>query len=158
MAEDLYALTLDDVNTFRELVADYKNRKTTRPSYAYDIDDFAGTAPQTYLVRAPKGGIPGINQNTTGTGTTALGDDVISSADCQVYYKDNINNILHPVKSKKLSVCNYSTNEIPQLSWCLVTRDAYGTWYAITGGGSNSSGITVIASCDNSGNLIVTTG
>lgn len=157
MAEDLYALTLDDVNTFKELVAEYKNRKTTRPSYAYDIDDFAGTAPQVYLVRAPKDGISGINQNTTGTGTHGLGDDVVYTAECQVYYKDNITNVLHPVEGKTLWVTNFSTTSINPYVWILVTRDAYNTWYAITAG-SSGGGIIIQASCDNSGNLVIVTG
>lgn len=139
MAEDLYALTLDDVNTFKELVTEYRNRKTTRPVYESDVDDYAGTAPQTYIVRAPKGGIAGINQNTTGTGTPALWDDSISDAECQVYYKDSITGVLHPVEGKTLIVNNPSLNSIAEYSWVLVTRDAYNDWYAISVVGVSSS-------------------
>lgn len=84
-----------------------------------------------YVARAPINGIPALDVNTTGTGTTALGDDEPGYADCEIYQLMTTDD---PPRLRStgftLRVYNLQNLTIPPNQWVTVTRDEYGTWWA----------------------------
>lgn len=141
MAQEIYGLTLGDVNFLKMLKRAHEGGRQNPPSsrLGNDIFDEPPQAPETYIALVPEDGIPAAEGDPdfitgTGTGTDLVLDyrqgDRPGSATCQIYRI--INGVLESCDFTKL-VWNLSGSAITQ-KWMTVVRDKFGNWLAQVGG------------------------
>lgn len=83
----------------------------------------------SYIIRAPSGGIPATEENTTGTGTTPSTDDYPGRAVCRVYKLTSASGVYRLSQTSIYkTVFNLHGVDIPQGTKCLISRDGYGYW------------------------------
>lgn len=132
MAKKLTVLTPDDADVLRELVRDWRGRKRSQVRSPGGLDDFP--APECYVAKTPAGGIPGLDDNTGGTGT---GTGVHpGAADCQIWrIVDPASNDpwMEDVTGTERRVYNVSDSPIYGNVWIPVERDKMGFWLALGG-------------------------
>jgi|SRR5579884_116424 hypothetical protein len=85
------------------------------------------TAPEVYAALTPSGGIPAINFEGTGTGS----GNCPGSAVCEIYRFLNPTTTCDLLPQKFSKTVHNLGSAIPGHSWILVTRDKYGTWWAV---------------------------
>lgn len=136
MAE-IYWLSANDRQSLKELLREHerRSRNTTGRIGAQDIEHQEYMTPEVYVARTPAGGIPALDENTTGTSTTALGDDVPGYAECDIYRiiddeTGGDNPVLKPVEELSKRVHNLSIFPIDEYQLIQVIRDKFGNWYA----------------------------
>ncbi len=127
MAGELYALTAED----RAMVQDALRRLTAmsrttsgRPDASRnDRDDI--TAPEVYIAKTPRGGIPPLTCDgcLTGTGTNI----VAGSAMCPIWRVLDGGNV-RLVYGQFKRVYNIGFSAVPGNAFTTVERDKYGTW------------------------------
>jgi hypothetical protein len=139
MAQDIYGLTLADVNFLKALKRAHDGNRQNPPSarLGYDGFDDAPQAPEVYIALVPGGGIPaneGDPELLPGTGSELdyQQGDMPGYADCQIYRI--IGGVLQSCDFTK-RVYNLTASAIDQ-GWITVVRDKFGNWIAQTGGGT----------------------
>ena len=134
----------------RELTAVVEQiRRQLRSVPGRDVGEFdLDGAPETYLALTPSAGIaaldPGASETGTGTSTAAY-DDAPGFAECRVFRVNGYGAaaVLQPVDGLTRDVYNVSEDEIAGDTWILVTRDKFGTWFALKGGAGAGDTIAV---------------
>lgn len=153
---DVFAFSEDDARLLRQLIERERRQvqnTRNRPAPLADIPQ----APDVFVVKAPDGGIPALDAEAgTGTGTGTLGYP--GSAICTIYTAREVGGYTKLVRRTNFEkrVYNMSEATIPEGSWCLITRDKSGTWWAVPaavsegGGGGDpaSDGSTVTVQLD----------
>ena len=126
MAEKGYLLSNADREVLRKVVAEVVGATRNAPDRSrYDLDETP--APEFYICRTPKDGIP-----ARSTESPSLDDDAIYSAECQVYRHSGADlGILEPVDGLLLNVFNLSDTIIDGETWIVVQRDKFGKWYTL---------------------------
>lgn len=86
MAERRFFLNEEDAFLFREMKEWFRANVRSHTARPYDPPG-PGKAPDVLVVRVPAGGVSGLDENLTGTGTgTVLADDMADYADCEAYH------------------------------------------------------------------------
>lgn len=152
-----YILDDSDVAILKEMLAAYKNRRTTPPRYPAEEPD--PTAPETYIALTPTTGIPasfGLDITGTGTGmSTAVGAG-LGEAECNIYRVLDIGGIKE-LEDTGLTetVINLSTTDIDGSTVISINRDKFGDWLTNgVGGGSADSAEMIRLTGDSSGDLL----
>ncbi len=129
-----------DVEVIRGLVRSEMDRRLNAEVQFRQKDLYS--APEVYVARAPSGGIPALDDGSTGTGTGALNDDVLGYAECRVYKIEGFGGTADfvPVDGLVRTVYNPTTTAIDGNAWVTIVRDKFGQWLvAGAGGGGGSS-------------------
>lgn len=128
-----------EVAILREVVADKLNSRQNPPvrfgtENSWDEGE-DHQAPETYIALAPEAGIPPLSP-PSGTGSASFGSgDVPGSALCDIYQLAR--GVLLPIDYQQ-RVYNLSASTIEH-GWILVTREKFGHWLAIVGGGGGGT-------------------
>src|SRR5262245_56996082 len=130
MPDTVYVLTAADVEVLRDMARAYRNRRiNTRREGADDIDHQEMLGVSIYAARTPAGGIPGADFGITGTASGSLSDNVVGSADCDIYRVVRLRGgldgtgtgstvpLLEPIANVSRTVYNLST--------CAIEGDRY---------------------------------
>lgn len=130
MAEPIRTLSDDDIRILREMVNAHRNRGVTETVSRSIRPVPDPQSPDVYIARAPEGGIPGIDENTTGTGSPGWMDDIPGSASCEIYKLSPANGIQ---TLKRLGWYKTVYNFGPAITGSkllIIVRDKFGTWVA----------------------------
>lgn len=141
MADPLYFLDQASRDKLRALLA--RDTARPRPNRTLSVEpDPTWFPPEVYAARAPTGGIPALDRQTTGTGSLDLGDDRPGSATCDTYRIVEVgsSSVLRPVPGLTRKVYNFSVTAVPAYYWVLAVRDKWGRFWAVPGGGTDISG------------------
>lgn len=134
--EPLIGLTAEDHGMLKHLIQQLRaNPGILNTRNRPQIERERNTeASQLYVARTPEDGIPGVITNDIGTAS----DDEPGEATCEIYQVMRYQNpiVLAATAANDRLVYNISTEAIPGDSWIIVAKDAFGTWVAISGGGS----------------------
>lgn len=144
MTKHAYLLSDDDMTVLRGLIRRERDRRVgyhARPA----PEPETGTAPETYIARAPSGGITGLTQTPdtfvgtgsgdidvpTGTGTARM-NVVPGFGTCDIYQiltdpNDGVTQELQPC-GFSLLVYNLATIPVMPHEWIVITRDKFGSW------------------------------
>lgn len=140
----LYQLTEEDVKLLRELHAERKNRRHSKPVVNVAMDDVP--AQEVYLVRVPPEGIPAVDSGAlTGTSATDLADDVFSGTDCYCYRLSETTGKAIPL-NRRIKVHNRGDVAISGDRWATAAKDKWGRWWAQAEPISSIS-FTVVTDC-----------
>ena len=134
---EVVVLSPADAALLREVIQWAKSRRFNtqgRPSHGA-ISHEEMQAPDVYVARTPRGGIPAstINFTATGTGTGSdLVEGPMASAECVIYRADT-GGMVPAIVSQSFTqrVYNLSDVKVPQFKFVLVKRDKWGTWWVI---------------------------
>lgn len=123
----LLNLTDEDLVILRKVISEVMGDRKNFPSQnqLWDLP----TAPEVYVAYVPEGGIPSVDPVGTGSASAEPG-----WAECNIF--QIVEGELQDTESTR-DVYNISDSEIPQ-GWCLVVRDKFGQWIAVTGGGGGA--------------------
>lgn len=139
MADPLYFLNKDDRDHLQQMLTWFKQRRTNLQSRS--PLDLPGRSSDTYIAVVPDiGGIPPLTTPGTGTGTGFFDPDTNRDnpgfAECDIFQVVDIGDGFPTIEPLgfSLTVYNLSRSVIGR-DWILVTRDKFGTWVAISGGG-----------------------
>lgn len=139
--EFIGTLTEDDVRVLKQLIRDVHKLRVN--SQLHDYESGSQSSPETYSA-ITLAEIPALtNVPYTGTATssgTAGEGDTPGSGDC-LLYKINKSTIKMDSLPMRITVYNISTSAIPADTLIIVTRDKFGNWMAVVGGGSGGSRI-----------------
>ncbi len=119
---DGYLLSEED-RAILKLIIEKERSRLISPNYRAPVepDDQFSLGPEVYVAYTPVGGIPA--NPTTGTAS-----DILSSAECEIYRKDE-NGRMELVEGLTKIVYNLSLVDVPELEWVLLKRDKWGTWF-----------------------------
>lgn len=123
-----------DEDTMREMLAmlaDWRQRRTieTVSRSIRPVPD--PQAPEVYVARAPEGGIPGIDENTTGTGSPGWQDDIPGSAVCEIYKLSPVNDV-YTLKRTGFYKTVYNLGAaVDGQALVSAVRDKWGKWWAV---------------------------
>lgn len=132
---DHYLLSGEDRAWIQRLINESVDRTAGLKDHS-GPPDRVSDAPETYVALTPSTGIPALNRSgTTGTDTPdpdAL-DDVPGSAQCNVYRCYSVLGVrrLRRVGQLKRTVLNLGPLALAGNVFVLITRDKFGTWYAL---------------------------
>lgn len=139
---DQFYLTESDVVALRQLVTEWRSGSFNRVGGRDDSGDYADRdrASDVLVVRAPDGGIPALDDNdTTGSGTFDVRDDVPGVALCRVYQMQYSGVVPKMVPTDvDFVVFNSSTTAVPARQFRRVARDRWGTWWVLGGDGGGT--------------------
>ncbi len=160
MADGVF-LTPAEYAVFTRMAAEYTRSRKSKPTRDQigGLDDNDHPAPESYVAFTPDSGIPALDHALlpTGTGTTALGDDVPGAAPCRIFRVlgdwETGDDHMYPVNIFPVTVYNLSDTAIPGNTWIVITRDKAGYWWALAGGGGGS-----VSVCGTPRNMIPGTG
>lgn len=140
MATKINTLGDADVTLLKEMAEWFRRKVRTSKGGVPESQD--QMAPEIYLARTPAGGIPALDEGTTGTGTgTGTGtnnptsDDIPGAALCDIYRVVNSGTSIIKVFTLKALVFNVCTFAVPEYTWITVYRDKFGTWFVPSNGG-----------------------
>jgi hypothetical protein len=123
-----FGLSADDVRWLKALKAKTSGDRYNTPTSHQQEPNLQ--APDTYVVKTPHSGVPGLGVYTTGTGTG--GHDKAGSADnVKIYSVDSITSVLTE-QNFTVTVWNYGAF-VDGDTYVAVTRDKYGKWWILHG-------------------------
>lgn len=135
MAE-IYGLTKSERDFLQRLKTDFEGQRynPAQTRIGFDVYDEGNQAPETYVALVPSGGIPAATNSADGATLDFSQGDKPGQADCEIYKV--VNGGLESIEQNK-PVHNLTATAISQ-SWITATRDKFGNWFAVTGGGGSS--------------------
>lgn len=134
MAKKIIGLGEKSAEKFQEMLRSEHNRPRNTQGRgrdpSRDTEDWLG--PEVYIGRTFQIGIPALDENVTGTGTTKGDDEPGVNDNCQIYQRVTVGGleVLRPIGTTR-RVYNIFPQAIPANSWFLAVRDKFGTWLAV---------------------------
>lgn len=142
MAKAVITISEKDVETIREVVADWRRHRGSPAARGPTHPPAEDQAPDVYIARTPAGGIPAMEPaggsgtgTCGGTGTTATIADKPGSADCAIF--QIIHGDAHCVPElwdsggTAYTVYNLSTQAVAGDTYVIVARDKFGSWLVL---------------------------
>jgi hypothetical protein len=129
----LQNFTEQEMQVLREVIrANLSTRQN--PPIAKTSDDLGAQSPEVYVALPPSGGIPGLTRVGTDTDPDPAAGDTPGSATCDIYKLKKDGTLTIAFKDRK--IYNFAETSV-NFDWILVTRDKFGTWWAIVGAGED---------------------
>jgi hypothetical protein len=125
VSQDFFVLTETDRKLLLDVLERERQRLATYPKKAQPPAPEDPTAPDTYVARAPAGGIDAHDASSI----------TPPSANCDLYRV--VDGTLRTVTGFDRTVYNVLPVAVPPNGWAPITRDKYGTWFVLPGSSTN---------------------